>query len=139
MAVAGILTIVSGGLAAPLIGIGFGMNITSGVGGAIARKREQKQKLSQIEKAKEAIDADHEAMTNLEEEIAKLRENKTFVDTICDDVSFSRLNTGYNSELIFNLVVGRTVGSAVFQEEKEFDVDNMDEIKKDKKEVSNDL
>lgn len=78
-------------------------------------------------------------MNNLEEEIAKLRENKTFVVKICDDVSFSRLNTGYNSELIFNLVVGRTVGSAVFQEEKEFDVDNIDEIKKDKKELEKNM
>ena len=135
-AVGGILTIVTGGVAAPLLALGMGMNLTSGIGGAITRSREQKLTTKQITDAQQVIDSDQLTMKKLEEEIIKLTTHQKFVHNVQNSDSFRYLLAGYDSSIILNLIASKMTGSILSEEETELKTDNMEEIKLQKKEAS---
>jgi len=134
-AVGGILTVVTGSIAAPLLALGMGMNLTSGIGGAITRSREQKLTTKHITDAQQVIDSDQQTMKKLEEEIIKLTTHQKFGHKVQNFDSLRYLLAGYDSSIILNLIASNMTGSILSEEETELKTDNMEEIKLQKKEL----
>lgn len=103
----GILTIATAGAALPVLIAGTSIGLASGIGGGAAAVTEKIIKSNQLKQAKESIDADKEATSHLEEDIAKLRSNKKVVNKIAKDVIMSGGSAAYDSVYIFNLVAGK--------------------------------
>jgi len=82
--VGGLLTIMSAGAALPVLLVGTGIGLASGVTGGAAAITEKIIKSKQMKAAEAALSADESATQHLEEKVTKLRENRVVKEVARD-------------------------------------------------------
>ena len=109
----GALTIATAGAALPVFIAGTSICLASGIGEGAAAISEKIIKSKQLKEAQEAIDADKEATSLLEQDISCVQSNKKVLNMMTKDVILSGGSTAYESMHLLHLVSGKAGETAL--------------------------